>query len=251
MARKISSDADIRQMSRLISNLLSHYWMANEPVEVRERQITDWLEDLAEFGPEIVSIACGRWRRQPGGRRPTPGDIHAICVEETAARGDDEPVAASSGKKSYAEMTDAEKWVWHTDVYAFRRVVLGINAHYSPVDRDGRWYDVALVDAAEAKKRDELGSAASKEFADREAFAHAIGWPSWLARQDSIDRHTESMQLGLAWQSENAARRAAGFVQVGGAAEVLGVTAREWTAEEMARGRAELGLADQQPESPP
>ena len=42
----------------------------------------DWLEDLAEFGPEIVAAACREWRRKPGGKRPTPGDIRALCIAQ-------------------------------------------------------------------------------------------------------------------------------------------------------------------------
>jgi len=36
---------------------------------------------LAEFPALIVADACTEWRHQPGGRRPTPGDIRTICVE--------------------------------------------------------------------------------------------------------------------------------------------------------------------------
>jgi hypothetical protein len=65
---------------------LSHYWTADDPAEVRQAQLKDWVDDLLEFGPEIVEEACTRWRRQPGGRRPTPGDIRAYCVEEQQDR---------------------------------------------------------------------------------------------------------------------------------------------------------------------
>lgn len=44
------------------------------------------MEDLIEFPIDIIVEACRQWRRKPGGRRPTPGDIRAICIEERALR---------------------------------------------------------------------------------------------------------------------------------------------------------------------
>lgn len=76
--RQVSGD---RQVASLIGRLLAHYWTESIPASMREAQAQDWLEDLREFGPEVVSIACGEWRRQPGGKRPTPGDIRALCIE--------------------------------------------------------------------------------------------------------------------------------------------------------------------------
>lgn len=61
---------------------MSHYWTGSENEAIRREQALDWLEDLREFGPAIVAEACTRWRRQPGGRRPTPGDIRTFCIEE-------------------------------------------------------------------------------------------------------------------------------------------------------------------------
>jgi hypothetical protein len=71
----------------LIARLLVHYWTENMPASMREAQAQDWLDDLREFGAEVVAEACRRWRRQPGGRRPTPGDIRALCIEEQETYG--------------------------------------------------------------------------------------------------------------------------------------------------------------------
>lgn len=61
--------------------LLTHYWAATEPAAVRQAQLQDWIEDLAEFGPELVSEACKEYRRGPDhARRPLPGDIRMICI---------------------------------------------------------------------------------------------------------------------------------------------------------------------------
>ena len=74
----------------MIARLLSHYWTAAEPVETRQAQLEDWLIDLREFVPELVDDACTRWRRQSDGRRPTPGQIRALCIEEQVGRRGDE-----------------------------------------------------------------------------------------------------------------------------------------------------------------
>ena len=73
---------ELREIAALIARLLSHYWTAADPIETRQAQHEDWLMDLREFGPEIVEQACLRWRRQPDGRRPTPGQIRALCIQE-------------------------------------------------------------------------------------------------------------------------------------------------------------------------
>lgn len=67
-------------ISNLILRLLSHYWIANEPEEVRRAQVDDWIGDLAEFGPDIVNEACARWRISQS-RRPVPADVRLIAVQ--------------------------------------------------------------------------------------------------------------------------------------------------------------------------
>lgn len=83
---------DIRQISALIARLMNHYWTAADPVATRQAQLDDWLGDLVEFGPEIVAEACGEWRRQPGGKRPTPGDIRTIAIRLQRERQEPEVV---------------------------------------------------------------------------------------------------------------------------------------------------------------
>jgi hypothetical protein len=56
---------------------------------------------------------------------------------------------------AYASMTTNERLRWHADVYAFRRVFLGVpdSEHTSPCDEKGEWFDPDLVEAATAVKR--------------------------------------------------------------------------------------------------
>lgn len=51
------------------------------PAIMREAQALDWLDDLREFGAEIVSVACMEWRRSQT-KRPTPAEIRRLCIEE-------------------------------------------------------------------------------------------------------------------------------------------------------------------------
>jgi hypothetical protein len=46
--------------------------------------------------------------------------------------------------------SDADRWRWHAEVYAFRRVVLGVSydLRTSPCDLKGEWFDAYLVDEA-------------------------------------------------------------------------------------------------------
>ena len=74
-----------RRVAELVSNLLFHFWTADDPPAVREAQIADWLDDLVEYNDSIVEEALRMWRRA-NSRRPTPHDIRALCQAEIAYR---------------------------------------------------------------------------------------------------------------------------------------------------------------------
>ena len=76
-----SASVNSRLIAERIATLLSHYWTADTDPKLRQLQSADWLDDLEEFAAVTVAEACAEWRQKPGGRRPTPGDIRAICVE--------------------------------------------------------------------------------------------------------------------------------------------------------------------------
>jgi hypothetical protein len=100
------------RIGTLVTRMMSHYWTANDSPEARQMQIEDWVGDLREFGSAIVDAACNRWRRQPGGRRPTPGDIRTYCLDEqreseTRSPVDEEAYARSVGWISALDRRDA------------------------------------------------------------------------------------------------------------------------------------------------
>ena len=76
-----SPSVNERLIAERVTTLLSHYWTAADAPEVRKLQMGDWLDDLCEFPAAHVAEACAEWRRKPGGKRPTPGDIRTLCVE--------------------------------------------------------------------------------------------------------------------------------------------------------------------------
>jgi len=104
--------------------------------------------------------------------------------------------------RSYSTLSIAEKWEWHADVYAFRRVFLGIYDTTSPPDPTGVWYNADLADVFEKRKREGKGNPATDR--DREEWARSLGWASWLERQDAIERNEARYAEGLKWQQEHA-----------------------------------------------
>ncbi len=57
--------------------------------------------------------------------------------------------------KPYATLSVPEQWQWHAEIFAFRRVALGVgrDERTSPCDPDGAWFDASLVEEAERRLR--------------------------------------------------------------------------------------------------
>lgn len=165
---------------------MSHYWASDTPTEIRREMAMDWLDDLREFGPDIVSGACGAWRRSQT-RRPTPADIRALCIrerEEHSSPSDHLALPSPEQRRSLAE----------------RRIEQ--NGMRRARDEEARLH--------------------------RENWAHELGYDSF----------GQMMSIGLV----NAVRNAPGATGKSLSAADHGVRAREWTAEDLAKGRRELGL---------
>lgn len=189
-------------------------------------------------------------------------------------------------------MSEAEKWDWHAEVYAFRRIVLGIadDTRSSPCDPDGVWFDEPRVTMAAAKLRRKLqgGAERRRQTEDRtDAPEGRAAVNAWLRRAGFADLESWVAATGRHWTDayvmcvgEIIARapnlpdrdRNARGREVRVAAKEMGVTAteipphhlldeddprvlgrlhqmgmlnrrnREYTPEEMAAARRELGL---------
>jgi hypothetical protein len=55
----------------------------------------------------------------------------------------------------FASLTEHQRWEWHADVYAFRRVTLGVSPEErrSPTDHQGKWFNATLIEIAESYYR--------------------------------------------------------------------------------------------------
>jgi hypothetical protein len=95
----------------------------------------------------------------------------------------------------YARMPTPLRWQWHAQVYAFRRVVLGIAAdvHTSPCDPEGAWYDEPMVIAAERSLRTKFAEQSIRCRASNEAY-NAIRFADAEAWRQQRDRHAEAAE---------------------------------------------------------
>lgn len=82
----------------MIGRLLAHYWASDEPPALRRVIADDWLDDLREFNPLIVALACREWRRTQT-RRPTPADVRALCIAEERERAERTALAFSRAER--------------------------------------------------------------------------------------------------------------------------------------------------------
>jgi len=83
----------------------------------------------------------------------------------------------------YARMSDAQRRLWHAQVYALRRVMLDVphTERTSPCDPKGEWYDENAVALAEAKLRAKLAEQYNRCASDTAAhnairMAEAAAW---------------------------------------------------------------------------
>lgn len=194
---------------------------------MRRAQIADWIEDLVEFGPDIVSVGVGEWR-QTQVKRPTPADIRLLCITEQRMRADRDRVSALE-----AAPDDERR----------RR-------------REAEWRDAEMI--SEGKR---IGDewAQQRGFADLDAYAAAEG----LDYVGGRVRVVQSICAASPWPARIGSFQSLASLVGGGIgapsrpkpapplspAADLGVTAREYapTAEDMAAGRLALGLVDAEP----
>jgi len=83
----------------------------------------------------------------------------------------------------YSDMSIPQRWKWHAEVYALRRVLLGVlrDVHTSPPDPKGEWYNERDVAEAEAALRARVAEQSQRCQADTAArnatrYAEAEEW---------------------------------------------------------------------------
>ena len=84
-----TTSPDLQQQRKMIlpavALLLSHYFLPDVPAEIKKAQARDWVDNLIEFGAELVGAACREWLREHS-RRPMIADIRKQCLAIEAER---------------------------------------------------------------------------------------------------------------------------------------------------------------------
>lgn len=62
--------------------LLAHYFVPGMSVELQSAVAADWAEDIGDFPAWAITVACRDWRWKDENRKPTPGQIRALCWEQ-------------------------------------------------------------------------------------------------------------------------------------------------------------------------
>lgn len=64
---------------------MSHYYQPDNPTDVQDAAIVDWIDALSGFSQGAIELACSDYIKDQPRRRPTPGDIYGRARE--AGRG--------------------------------------------------------------------------------------------------------------------------------------------------------------------
>ena len=94
--------------------LLSHYFQPDNPVEVQQAALADWVSALAPFPQHVIERACERYLRNQPRRRPTPGDIRAICEARQETKSDSAAPRGSRAALTYDQLDLLESKVLPT-----------------------------------------------------------------------------------------------------------------------------------------
>lgn len=166
-----------------------------------------------------------------------------------------------------SDMSHGEKMAWHTEVYAFRRVRLGISRdeRTSPPDPEGKWFNEPMVNEAERAMRQRSEARTERNDAAVAAEASAV-LNQWAQQHGHADFDAYKRADGL--EHTDACRRVIASMATAATLknheafsdppdadpkallQALGVTAHErtYTPEEMRQARIQLGL---EPPDPP
>lgn len=179
-------------------------------------------------------------------------------------------------RATYSSLSESQKWLWHTDVYAFRRIVLGVSRdeRTSPFDPDGAWFDELMVDNAESAYRVQLNAGIQRrqKIRDKQATREGRSLINEWARQQgcaTIEQYAERERIPLIGEDSAYTRAANAIVAAAQAKKqrslgmgyrqnsleetraALGLAPKKFnpTPEQMAEGRRQIGLEGDQPQA--
>src|SRR5215813_114373 len=110
-------------------------------------------------------------------------------------------MAFPNGKQSYAELTDGEKWTWHTGIYAYRQVRLEQPiAPGSPTDPEGKWFNRQAIELEVHRFRNKgkssaplLDTKAREGRAILYGYARQHGFASWDEAEAAGATYTDAI----------------------------------------------------------
>jgi hypothetical protein len=96
--------------------------------------------------------------------------------------------------------SDADRWQWHAETYAFRRVYLGVPdyARASPCDLEGDWFDEELVYVATKRLRERFLRRFDR--AVEEPWCADL-WSGPVERLQAVDRNDERYRAAEEWRA--------------------------------------------------
>ncbi len=67
-----------------VEALLDGYWRADVSDPVKGMVLADWISALEAFSPDEITAACREWLNAEPRRKPKPGDIRRIILNNRA-----------------------------------------------------------------------------------------------------------------------------------------------------------------------
>lgn len=164
-------------------------------------------------------------------------------------------------KQNYAVLTPDQRWQWHAYDYGWQRIFRFVEraVNVSPLDPDGKWFNGLMADRAEAfwnevrnaareQRKMARGEELIREGRDKcNRWAREHGYRDFEEAYAAGRTYTEVAIAEIAHGQAELARKLGRDPAVRGTkfqslASALGVKAREYTAEEMAEGRKQVGI---------
>jgi hypothetical protein len=111
---RASAGQHAQWISGRIETLLGHYFQPDNPSELLEAAIDDWIEALLPFSQYAIKTACTNYLREEPRRRPTPGSVVAYAHKanrEVEARRAEQDAILSDGEDRVACFARDRGWM--------------------------------------------------------------------------------------------------------------------------------------------
>lgn len=105
-----SSAASPEWIAGRIRVLLSHYFRPDDPEEVRDAALVDWITALNGFSAEQIDAACADHIRKEAKWRPSPASIRERCEKRENRVGQGDPNALSRDEQDILFGTLIPRW---------------------------------------------------------------------------------------------------------------------------------------------